>query len=59
MHTSLLRVLWEERNNPANWDTCDRCGVEYYLLGDGYDGLCPECADAKYADDDEDETDDD
>jgi len=33
---------------------CRECGDHYEPNGDGYDGLCPFCADVKYGDDDDD-----
>lgn len=30
----------------GSWDICRRCGKEYELYADGYDGMCPSCADA-------------
>lgn len=30
---------------------CDECGANYAPGGDGYDGLCPDCADTKCSED--------
>lgn len=32
---------------------CEECGEEFPDAGDGYDGLCPDCADRKIAAEDE------
>ncbi|MCU6480178.1 hypothetical protein [Arthrobacter sp. A2-55] len=36
---------------------CRECGEAYNGCGDGYDGLCPDCADVEFGDDDEEDSD--
>lgn len=36
----------EHECHGGSWEVCRRCRKEYALYGDGYDGMCPECADA-------------
>jgi tRNA(Ile2) C34 agmatinyltransferase TiaS len=49
MSSHLEALLNEEMQHP----TCSNCGESYELDGDGYDGLCPTCAD-EAAEEDED-----
>ncbi|MGI8483726.1 MAG: hypothetical protein ACR2OU_05640 [Thermomicrobiales bacterium] len=38
---------------PDHEEFCNSCGELFVEAGDGYDGLCPACADAKERDEDE------
>jgi hypothetical protein len=43
--TEDIDTLCEALNDPGTTEDCRVCGEHYDLGGDGYDGLCPSCAD--------------